>query len=306
VFSGGIADTNHLISGYVEGLNYRGPALFNIYCPCPPEHIIADDQSIAHSKMSRDSRAYPLIKFYPNRGKAWSESISLEGNPALDADWPTYELPYKNKYGETEKMVLPFTFADFAVQEGRFAKHFKKEKADNWTEELVPLAEYIEMPDDEKEGLVPYIFAADANGNLIRALPSQTMVRSTIERRDYWRLLKSLARVGEAEVSPKVEESAVLTEPKTEVAEPKKEDAGEWKPVRVDTNDCTECGKCHTVNPKIFSDGKAKVLDPKAGTFADIVKAAEQCTAGLIHTGTPLNPKEKNVEKLLARAKKFQ
>jgi pyruvate-ferredoxin/flavodoxin oxidoreductase len=340
VFSGGIADTNHLISGYIEGLNYRGPALFNIYCPCPPEHIIADDQSVAHSKMSRDSRAYPLIKFYPNRGKAWSECLSLEGNPAMEADWPIYELKYKNAYGETETMPLPYTFADFAVQEGRFAKHFKKEKADTWTEELVPLADYIEMSADEQIGLVPYMLAAGADGKLIRILPSPTMVRSTVERRDYWRLLKSMARVGEADASPSIEELTaiirkeeaakllaklagligegnldldslpVVPKNEEEISVPKSEEKSDgWKPVTVDTEDCTSCEKCFGVNKKIFGkrgDGKAVILDPKAGKFADIVKAAEQCATGLIHAGTPHDPKEKNLEKLIARAKNFQ
>jgi len=39
--------------------------------------------------------------------------------------------------------------------------------------------------------------------------------------------------------------------------------------------------------------------------FADIVKAAEKCTAGCLHPGTPWNMSEPGVDKLIARAAKF-
>jgi pyruvate-ferredoxin/flavodoxin oxidoreductase len=47
------------------------------------------------------------------------------------------------------------------------------------------------------------------------------------------------------------------------------------------------------------------VLNPTAGTFLDLVKAAEKCTAGIIHPGTPWNMKEANLDKLKLRAEKF-
>jgi pyruvate-ferredoxin/flavodoxin oxidoreductase len=48
------------------------------------------------------------------------------------------------------------------------------------------------------------------------------------------------------------------------------------------------------------------IADPKAGTFKDIVKAAEKCTASAIHPGTPWNPNEPDLDKLIKRAEKFQ
>ncbi len=77
----------------------------------------------------------------------------------------------------------------------------------------------------------------------------------------------------------------------------------------IETPDCTTCDECVEINPKIFKyneDKKAIVIDPTAGTFEDIVKAAEKCTAVIIHPGTPWNPNEKNLDKLIKRAEKFQ
>ena len=42
--------------------------------------------------------------------------------------------------------------------------------------------------------------------------------------------------------------------------------------------------------------------DIKAGTFAQLVTAAERCPAGFVHPGTPVNAKEKDLEKRVKRA----
>ena len=76
----------------------------------------------------------------------------------------------------------------------------------------------------------------------------------------------------------------------------------------IDTPECTACDECININPKVFGYNEAKkaiVLNPKAGSYLDVVKAAEKCTAGIIHPGTPWNLKEANLDKLKLRAAKF-
>ena len=62
------------------------------------------------------------------------------------------------------------------------------------------------------------------------------------------------------------------------------------------------------INSKIFAyneEKRAYVKDPKGGPYRDLVRAAEKCTAQVIHPGTPLDPKEKDIDKLLKRAEKY-
>jgi len=76
----------------------------------------------------------------------------------------------------------------------------------------------------------------------------------------------------------------------------------------IETARCTSCNECININKKMFAYNESKqafIKDPKAGTFAEIVQAAERCTAKIIHPGTPLNPKERDVEKWIERAKPF-
>ena len=82
-----------------------------------------------------------------------------------------------------------------------------------------------------------------------------------------------------------------------------------YEPVWIDTPECTACDECTKINPKIFAynaEHKATVIDPRGGPYRDIVKAAEKCTAGVIHPGTPADPNEKDLERLVKRAEKYQ
>ena len=76
----------------------------------------------------------------------------------------------------------------------------------------------------------------------------------------------------------------------------------------IDTLRCTSCDDCLKVNPKVFvydDEQQAFIGDAKAGTFKQIVMAAEACPAECIHPGDPLNPKEKGLDKLIKRAEPF-
>ncbi len=76
----------------------------------------------------------------------------------------------------------------------------------------------------------------------------------------------------------------------------------------IDSARCTTCNECINASKKIFAYNASKqafVKDAKAGTYAQLVTAAERCPVAIIHPGTPLNPKEKDIEKWIARAAKF-
>jgi len=76
----------------------------------------------------------------------------------------------------------------------------------------------------------------------------------------------------------------------------------------IETARCTTCNECTNLNSRMFAydeNKQAYIEDPLAGTFAELVQAAERCPAGIIHPGDPLNPKEKDLEKWVARAEPF-
>jgi pyruvate-ferredoxin/flavodoxin oxidoreductase len=71
---------------------------------------------------------------------------------------------------------------------------------------------------------------------------------------------------------------------------------------------CTACNECTNLNKKMFAYNEKKqayIKDPRAGTFRELVMAAEKCPVSIIHPASPLNPKEKDLDKWVKRAARF-
>jgi ferredoxin len=76
----------------------------------------------------------------------------------------------------------------------------------------------------------------------------------------------------------------------------------------IDSARCTSCNECTNLNGKMFgynANKQATIKDAGAGTFQQLVVAAERCPVGIIHPGTPRNAKEKDLAKWLKRAEPF-
>jgi pyruvate-ferredoxin/flavodoxin oxidoreductase len=207
-----IAHSSHMIEGFIRGLRTRRPALFNLYASCQPEHGIGDDTSSRQARLAVESRAYPLFRYDPDRGKTPAECFDLEGNPEPDRDWPTYSLKYKQG-GREQEMALPMTFAEFAVTEVRFRKHFRVAPPDTWNENMVPLIEFLELSPADREGSYPYVWSVDREGQLGRLLVGKAIVESTADRRDFWTMLRALA----GRDRPEVDRGAIEREARRDV-----------------------------------------------------------------------------------------
>jgi hypothetical protein len=56
---------------------------------------------------------------------------------------------------------------------------------------------------------------------------------------------------------------------------------------------------------KYNENKQASIADLHAGTFRELVEAAEMCKVAIIHPGEPWNAEEPGLEELLERAKPF-
>lgn len=345
VLQSAVSSLTHLLEGYIEGLNSRRPALFNIYSVCQPEHGVGDDRTFDQSKLAVESRAYPLFRFDPDAGETLLECSSVEGNPELENDWPRYTVHYiDEESGETKELETALTFADFAVTEARFRKHFKRAPRETWNDEMMPFAEFLELPEEEREGRYPFVWVTDDEQHLQRLLVAEEIVRSAEERRLFWRQLKGLCGVDRPAEKERVAREAredlvqkltatlasmalggMLPEstarasggdgsggrPTQQPTTPSPSPVGapaDYEPVWIDTPMCDSCDECIEINARIFAyneEGKAYVKDPTGGAYKDIVRAAEKCTVGAIHPGMPFNLAEPGLERLRERAAKY-
>ena len=338
-----MANTSHMIEGFIDGLMARRPALFNLYTTCQPEHGVGDDMGVAQAKLAVESRAYPIFKYDPDVSVKAKEAFDLSGNPDIDRVWPTYTLKYMEN-GREKKMEVAMTFADFALTEARFRKHFRKAPRDTWNDSMIPLVEFLEMTDEEREGKYPFIWAVDRKQHLNRVLVAKTIVDSCEERRDFWIMLRDIAGAAEEKKEEVDIESKVRAEVVGKIAQGLMQLAGgngagimelataEAPPAGgaaapassgtpapaanaegymapwIETEECTSCDECTKLNSKIFAyndDKKAYIKDPQGGPYSDLVKAAEKCTARVIHPGLPADRSEKDIDKWIKRGEKF-
>jgi ferredoxin len=76
----------------------------------------------------------------------------------------------------------------------------------------------------------------------------------------------------------------------------------------IDSFLCTTCNDCINLNAQLFrynADKQAEITDPSAGTFKQLVKAAEVCPARCIHPGAPRPGDKTATPALIERAAKF-
>jgi len=160
----------------------------------------------------------------------------------------------------------------------------------------------------------PVLIARKIAEGLLKANGNET-VAQLLEKAESWKGPAFKAPSGMAfGVAPAAAEEALETaaaEARPEKAAPEAAEEEEehlssepW----IDTIRCTSCDECTNINNKMFAyneDGLAYIKDPRAGTFRQLVEAAEKCAPSIIHPGEPLNPDEKGLEQLIKRAEPF-
>jgi pyruvate-ferredoxin/flavodoxin oxidoreductase len=302
VMSGTIAHVNHLLESYIDGLNSRRPALFNIYAVCPPEHGVGDDKQRGPEQAGGGRPRLSAVPLRPGCRHHIRGMRQPRRQPSPDTDWPMYTLKYIDEAGAPQTMELPMTFADFAATEARFLKHFRKAPPETWNENMLPVAELFELDADAREGKFPYIWAVDKKQRLMRLIGDQGA--DQVGRRapellapvawpgsagasaadvDRWsRRACARGTAGEGQrgagagwgrcrLRRRNQESALAIRRYLPPA------GSDYEPVLGGKSpECTACDECTTLAPGAFAYNEQKlamVINPKGAKFADLVKA---------------------------------
>lgn len=104
------------------------------------------------------------------------------------------------------------------------------------------------------------------------------------------------------------EEPEAEAAPEPVEAEEEEEEALSFDDPYIDTPLCTSCNECINKNKKMFvydNNKQAYIADATAGTYRDLVEAAEKCPVNIIHPGKPKNPDEEGLDDLIKRAEPY-
>ena len=289
-------------------LAYGGAALMSVFVPGPdsaafPAYLVA--------AAATESRAFPTFSYDPSAGPDWKERFRLHDDPQADRVWPEHELSFADERLQRTSETVAFTLADFAICDARHAVHFARVARDGWNEHLVPLAAWL---GSKTSADVPYVYAVDGDAKLFKLVVDERLVLQVRRCAEQWHRLRELddlkrerVVVAQPAAEPVAAAVAVATAP-TIAPEPDAPAAPASDEAYIETPRCTTCNECTGVNPRMFAyneNKQAYIKDRKAGTYADLVQAAENCQVAIIHPGKPLDPNEPGLDDLVKRAEPF-
>lgn len=306
-----------------DGMSCREPALFSVYTPVAAAAAELPPYLTAAAAMH--SRAFPAFSYDAAAGDNWAERFSLENNPQAEDDWPVEPLAYQDADGQRASLACAFSYADFMLCDGRQAAHFALVPRERWSAAMLPAAEWLALDEHQAAQRVPYLLAVDGQDGLQRVLVDARLMQATRRCLLLWHRLQEHAGVHDSHAerllarekaawAATLAESPGTAQPPSPAAVPDVAEAATapshsrddaW----IDTARCPSCNECQLINDRMFGYDERKqayIKDITAGTYRQLVEAAESCQVAIIHPGKPRNPKEPGLDELLARAEAFR
>jgi ferredoxin len=305
-----------------HGMACREPALFSIFAAgsqgMPPYLSAA---------AAMQSRAFPAFSYDAAAGANWAARFSLENNPLPDQDWSVETLDYSDTALQRAAESTAFTFADFVLGDARHAAHFARVPRARWNPQMLPLADWLKLGEADAAQHVPYLLAVDETDALQRVIVDARLAQATRRCLLLWhrlqehggihdshaeRLLAREKAAWQAAQQPQPASAAPAARAPAGTAagdEPAVTATHSRDEAWIDTARCPSCNECQLINDRMFGYDERKqafIKDLGAGTYRQLVEAAESCQVAIIHPGAPLNPNEAGIEELLKRAEPFR
>lgn len=319
----------------LKGLVYDGPALFSIFSGA--NKTVAGVPPYLLAAAAMESRAFPTFTYDPSAGPGWASRFDISDNPQAEADWPVHRLVFEDEAHQRVTETVPFTHADFAISDSRYARHWVPASHSKWSDTMVPAGDYLAADDPNGSENAPYIWTIDSRARIRRTVLDDRIIVAARRCMETWRGLQELGGINNSHARLQLEQAHMAWEqernselealqardnlqPQAPVsATPEPTPAVDPEPVEpeaavspddpsIETARCTTCNECTQINNKMFvyDDNKqAYIADLDAGTYRQMVEAAESCQVSIIHPGKPWNTQEPNLDELIERAEPF-
>lgn len=192
-FQAGIDNPAFLFEGLSGCLNSTSPSFCHLLLPqTKAKSEIRDYLSISAAV---EGRYFPKIIYDQKKGAEWGSRFDISANPQSGKSWPQYTLTAKKSDDNTAIIDIAFTYADYKAIYPAKSKELMLVPSTFYTEDLVPLSDYLELPEEQLYGKVPYIWLIDRGNELHRAAVPNMWVISCQERLDFWNFIQELGGV---------------------------------------------------------------------------------------------------------------
>jgi ferredoxin len=334
------ASASHLFQFHdrlMRGISFAGPALFSVFSGTA--HACGDLPPYLVAAAAMDSRAFPAFVYDPGAGPDWASRFDVQTNPAADADWPIRQLEYEDAVHQRTTETAAFTLVDFLGCDRRTAGHLALVRTRSSATELSSVGDALATDAATTRASVPCVWMVDRDDILQRVIVDDKLIRDARACLETWHSLQELGGIHNSharralarerqgrdgdQARRQASTPAVAPEvPAVAGAAPARDAAGEAdagttsaeQPAvsrdepYIETPRCSSCNECIQINGRMFAynDNKqAYIADLSAGTYRQLVEAAESCQVSVIHPGKPRDPDESGIDELLRRAEPF-
>jgi hypothetical protein len=319
----------------IRGMKHPGPALFSVFSGAAgktdglPPYLV--------SAAAMESRLFPAFTYDPGAGPDWASRFRVDDNPQVERDWPSQPFSYEDADHQRIAEDVDFTPVDFVACDARYARHFARVPRAKWNGGMIPVRASLQRPTGGLPDKVPCLLMVDANDTLQKVIVDDELIRETRRCNDLWRSLQELGGVHNSHAERLLarerqawEEQRKASEQKPRASDARPPEPGPAGPAPaqaptaaapaepekqvstdepyIETPRCTSCDECTRLNNRMFAydaNKQAFIANPNAGTYRELVEAAENCQVSIIHPGKPRNPNEPGLEELMKRAEAF-
>jgi hypothetical protein len=290
------------------------------------------------------ARAFPAFAVDPSAGSDWASRFSMEDNPQPALDWPVEDFAYSDEELQRVNEPLAFTIVDFLATDRRYARYFARVARSDWNANMTPLASWLTLDAGEQDGRVPYVLVVDERDVLHRLVVDATLVQAARRCREMWHRLQELGGIHDSHAERLLalaksdweeQQRGQLASPKNDASTAPPAETGaaavaaaaaaapvgsspaaaEAAPLErpsddpyIETTRCSSCNECTLINDRMFAydaNQQAYLADLGAGTYRELVEAAENCQLAIIHPGKPRDLHEPDLDELIKRAEPF-
>ncbi|MGE4070050.1 MAG: hypothetical protein AB7E72_02650 [Lysobacterales bacterium] len=303
-----------------HGLGCAGPALFSVYA-CKDDSAAALPAYLS-AAAAMQSRAFPAFSYDAAAGSNWATRFSLENNPQPEDNWPVESLDFCDGEWQRAQQPYAFSFADFVLCDRGQGGHFARVPPSAWKHSMLPAAEWLALDEAAAAERVPYVLAVDEEDRLHRLIVDAKVMQAARRCLLLWQRLQEHGGVHDAyaerllakeraawaasqAAAPAPVAVAVEVPGDAPAAAPAHTRDDAW----IETARCPSCNECQLINDRMFGYDERKqayIKDLSAGSYRQLVEAAESCQVAIIHPGKPRDPNEPGLEELLARAEPFR
>lgn len=179
-----IADPEYLAEAMNSWIQSSHPAMIHLL---QPKEV--GEKELLTTKAAVHSRYFPSMSYQSHaKDRRWD----ISNNSAVEHNWLSKEFEVDTE-GKLESLPLAFTYADHKAFYDQKVSELMLVPSAFESNNLVALADYIQLDHESIIGKIPYIWLVDEDQNIHRAAVPNVWVVSCQERLDFWNFLQEIA-----------------------------------------------------------------------------------------------------------------